>query len=375
MKKKLILFIPLGLFLIYSIWLGYLLLTFRTYPGPARALPQEVEGVYHVHSRFSDGRGAVDRIIRAGSRDGLDFIILTDHGNPNLQSLAAQGWKDGVLVLAGSELSVSRGHLVALGFRLPSRPFSQNTESAVHEIAALGGFTIIAHPYSKVRWSWGEYVEYSGLEIINGDSMLRSNLARALPYFPALLLKPEFVLLKLLSDPSSFLARWDERNAHIPLYGYFSLDAHIFYRQVFSLLHLHVLLQSPLSRDFEAARDQVFSALRKGRFYNAIDAAARAKGFVFVAKKANKIVPMGGSIQPDSPVTLEVDAPYSFRREIDLIRNGKRIASSRTETLSYETTEPGIYRVEVFLRERTPLDKSIPWIISNPIFLKKETRR
>jgi hypothetical protein len=373
-KKKAFLFIPLGILLIYFIWLGFLLLTFRTYQGPSQAFPLEAEGVYHIHSKLSDGWGTVDKIVRAGSGNRLDFLILTDHGNPNLQSLASQGWKEGVLILAGSELSVSRGHLVALDFRLPSQPFSQNTENAVHEITALGGFTIIAHPYSKVKWSWGEYVGYSGLEIINGDSMLRSNLSHALPYFPALLLKPEFVLLKMLSNPSSFLARWDERNARFPLYGYFGTDAHLFYRPAFTLLHLHLLLQKPLSRDFETAKNQVFSALRSGRFYNAIDAAARAKGFGFAAKKGNRTSPMGETVRLDSPVRLEVQAPYSFKLEIDLICNGKKITSSRAKTLSYETTMPGIYRVEVFLRERSPLDKGVPWIVSNPIFLKEETR-
>ncbi len=373
-KKKVILIIPLAIFLIYFIWLGFLLLTFRTYPGPSQESPLEAEGVYHIHSKLSDGWGTVDKIVRAGSRNRLDFLILTDHGNPNLQSLASQGWKEGVLILAGSELSVSRGHMVALDFRLPSQPFSQNTENAVHEITALGGFTIIAHPYSKVRWSWGEYVGYSGLEIINGDSMLRSNLSHAFPYFPALLLRPEFVLLKMLSNPAPFLARWDERNSLLRLYGYFSTDAHLFYRPVFSLLHLHLRLQKPLSRDFETAKNQVFSALRSGRFYNAIDAAARAKGFGFAAKKGNRTYPMGETVRLDSPVRLEVQAPYSFKLEIDLICNGKKITSSRAKTLSYETTMPGIYRVEVFLRERSPLDKGVPWIVSNPIFLKEETR-
>lgn len=372
LKKKVILWVPLALLLIYFSWLAYLLFSFKTYPGPKGPFPLEIEGVYHIHSKFSDGWGSVDTIAQAASRNSLDFVIVTDHGSPNFRSLAAQGWKGKTLILAGSELSVSRGHLVALDFPRPSQSFSQNTEDAVHEISELGGFTVIAHPYAKTKWSWGESVEYSGLEIINGDAMLRSNLPHALPYFPALLLKPRFVLLKMLSDPSPFLKRWDERNTHAPLYGYFSLDAHVFYRPTFSLLHLHLLLQQPLSSDFETAKNQVFAALRKGKFYNAVDAAAQAKGFRFTAKKGEKILSMGETLILDSPLVLEVKAPYSFRTEMRLLRDGKPVLSSPEKRLSYKAGLPGIYRVEVYLKENSPLDNKIPWIVSNPIFLRKE---
>jgi hypothetical protein len=202
--------------------------------------------------------------------------------------------------------------------------------------------------------------------------MLRSNLTHALPYFPALLLKPRFVLLKMLSDPSPFLKRWDERNTHIPLYGYFSVDAHLLYGPTFALLHLHLLLQHPLSPDFETARAQVFAALRKGNFYNAVDAAAQAKGFRFTVKKEKKILPMGETLVLSSPLVLEVKVPYSFRTETRLLRDGKTVLSSPEKRLSYEASLPGIFRVEVYLKENSPLDKKIPWIVSNPIFLRKE---
>ena len=122
------------LVLVYAGWLTLQVVTFKRYgvPAPAEsAAPSaetprvwEAEGVYHAHTRFSDGRRSADAVAAIGARAGLDFVILTDHGAPNEPSLAAQGRKSGILLLAGCEISSSRGHLAALGFGAPTRPFS-----------------------------------------------------------------------------------------------------------------------------------------------------------------------------------------------------------------------------------------------------------
>ena len=366
-------YILLALFLPYAIWLSYQLLGFKTYRlTSSKAKTREIVGVYHIHSVFSDGHKHPDKIAKIASSVSLDFIILTDHGNPNHKCLQSQGWKEGVLVLAGSELSVNRGHLVALAFNLPLSHFSHNAEEAAQQISALEGFSLIAHPYSKVSWSWGKSFCYQGLEIINGDSILRKNFFSSLPYLPAVLAKPKYVLLKMMDDPCQNLKKWDELNNNHSVYGYFSTDAHLLYRSLFSLLQLHLLLKNPLASDFQKAKNQVYDTLRKGKFYNAIDAAAEARGFRFLAKKGKKTILMGETSILDSPVTLRIIAPFPFAKEIHLLRNGKTILRSTKRRVSFKAAHPGTYRVEVYLREKTPLDENIPWIISNPIFLGED---
>jgi len=372
-RKKKILLSILALFLLYIIWLGFNILRFKTYKAPAsKSTPLEIEGVFHIHTAFSDGRKSLDEIAKLASQADLDFIILTDHGNPNFESYSSQGWKEGVLVLAGSELSVSRGHLAALDFEPPSRNFSMNAEDAYYEIKAGGGFTIISHPYSKTQWSWGEFIEYSGIEIINVDTALKKNIIASIPSLPALLIKPEYALLRMLDRPYRNLRKWDELNNLHPIYGYFSLDAHLLYRPGLNLLRLHILLQTPLSEDFDTSQHQVYEALRKGRFYNSVHAAAHAYGFRFTGEEGGKKTPMGSTTLLDSPVTLHIKAPFAFAKEIHLVHNGKKIFSSNEESVSYEAAHPGTYRVEVYLTERSPLGKNIPWIVSNPIFLRKD---
>lgn len=373
MKKKKFLFILLALIFIYALWLSFLLLRFITYKLPSTyTSPLEIEGVYHIHSTFSDGQKHPDIIASVASLSSLDFIILTDHGNPNFESISSQGWKEGVLVLAGSELSVNRGHLVALGFDLPDSNFSQTAEEAVYQIKALKGFSIIAHPFSKVQWSWGEFIDYSGIEIINADTMLRKDIHRSLPYLPALLIKPKYALLKMLVRPEKNLKRWDLLNSQHPIFGYFSSDAHRLYRPVFSLLRLHLMLKNPLSKDFETAKCQVYDALREGRFFNAIDAAAQAKGFRFWGEKGEKRIQMGKTIVADSPIKLHIETSSPFAKETLLIHNGKAVLRSLKNTISYEAALAGTYRVEVYLKEKSPLGKNIPWILSNPIFIMEK---
>jgi len=377
LKKKRIAAAVLFLFALYFIWLGSSLVRYREPRAKAPAKqsgPFEVEGVYHIHTTFSDGRRTPEEIAAIAARQALDFIVLADHGRPNLKSLANQGWKDKVLVLAGSELSVSRGHLVALDFDLPPLFFSQNADRASREVEALGGFSIIAHPFSKTRWSWGERAVYSGIEIIDADTMIKRNFLSSLPYLPALFIKPGLYLLKIIDRPDQTLRKWDELSRQRPLSGYFSADAHMLYTALLSCFRLHVLMPEPLSQDFETAKAQVFSALRQGTFYSAIDAARSARGFRFRAERRRARLPMGSKLiyDPRAPVTLRVRAPFPFKVETRVIHNGESLLSSEEKEVSLIAQEPGTYRIEMYLRGWSPLARDVPWIISNPIFLKED---
>lgn len=372
MKRRRILWAVPAVLGAYLLWIGFHLARFKPYRVEPAAGGQEIEGVYHVHSAFSDGRAGVESIAKAAARAGLQFIILTDHGNPNRPSLDSQGWKSGVLVLAGSELSVSRGHLVALDFRLPDRPFAQNAEDSMRSVRRLGGFTVIAHPFSKVRWNFGGPEDPAGIEIINGDTEVRRRVGKSLFWFPALLVSPRLALIKMLESPARNLAKWDELTSSRRVYGYFSADAHMLYGSLFNFLRLHLFLKQPLSSDFETARAQVFEALRSGKFYNAVDAAGQARGFRFWAAIRDRCIPMGRTLPPAESLTLEIRAPYNFLKEIRLMAGGRTLLSSSLSSVSYPVSSPGAYRVEVYLKGRTPLAEDIPWIVSNPIFVREE---
>jgi len=362
---------------LYVLWFGSILLRHRAGRGrPAEKKPStyEIQGVYHIHTTFSDGRQPLEKVVAAASRQHLDFIILTDHGNPNRASLAGQGWKENVLVLAGSELSVSRGHLVALDFRPPDGTFAQNAEEAAQEVAAAGGFTVIAHPFSKTRWSWGGFTGYAGIEIADSDSMVKKNFLPAIPYLPALLFSPRVFLLKTLKRPSQCLRKWDEMGEKQVVYGYFSADAHLAYETLFSCFRLHVLLEEPLAGEFEQARAQVFKSLRRGAFYCAVDSARPAGGFTFWAESRGSRFPMGSAVPPapSFPVQLRAEAAFPFAVQTRLLRDGEVVLRSEGSAISFPSDRPGVYRIEIYLRGGSPLARDFPWVISNPIFIRED---
>lgn len=380
-RRRLVRRVVLALAAAYALWLAFVTLSYRVYRSGTESLvgpPFEVEGVFHIHTRHSDGRGRVEGIVRIARREGLDFLILTDHGNPNRASVAEQGWRDGLLLLAGSELNVNRGHLVGLGFSPPERDFSRVAEEAVAELNARGGFAIIAHPYSKTRWTWGEPAGYAGIEVINADNELKRNLPRLIPYAPALLLRPTLALLRVIDYPEANLRKWDEMTAAARVGGYYSTDAHVFYGALIRAVHLHVLLDAPLPQpgtDFAAAAAVLYGALREGRFYNAIDAAAEADGFRFEVRAADGgSRPMGAEVVLDPAVApvLAVTVPFGFATETHLVRGGQIVDRTTEASLLYKAAEPGAYRVEVYLRERSPLSPRVPWILSNPVYVRKK---
>jgi hypothetical protein len=378
-RGKRLLTILIALVALYVVWLGINVVRFRPPSASVAATarvegpPYEVTGVYHIHTRFSDGHATPEEVAAVAARRSLDFVILTDHGSPNLRSLESQGRKNGVFVLAGSELSVSRGHLVALDFVPPARPFSQNADQAIWEIAAGGGFSVVAHPFSRTPWTWGGEAVASGIEVINCDAAVKLNYMRFLPYVPAFLVKPELVMLKSLSRPVETLRKWDSLAERQTVYGYFAADAHMFYSAVFGCFRLHVLLREPLATWFEEARSQVFGALRRGEFYNAVDGAAAAGGFRYWAEAGGVTRPMGSTIMWDgaSPVKLNIRTAFPFAVETRLIRDGEMLGRAGGAEFYYAPDRAGVYRVEVYLRTSSPLAADCPWIVSNPIFIRR----
>ena len=373
-KMKKILWTILAILLIYTVWLGIGILSYRQFDStPIQDSKHEIQGVYHIHTTLSDGSKTPEEIAKIASATDLEFIIYTDHGNPNFESLSEEGWKEDILVLSGSELSTNRGHLVLLNFDLPENTFTSDADGAAYQVKSLNGFSIIAHPYSKTIWTWGESFNFSGIEIINADSMLKDQIWRWIPYTPALFLKPDYFLLKILSVPQKNLNKWDSLNQDFQISGYFSADAHLLYRPLFSFLRLHLLLDRPLSDRFEEAKQQIFSTLKRGQFYCAIDAAAKAEGFRYWLTAGENKIFMGESGDLENSPKLHVQLPLFISKETHLLFNGQSILQSSNDTIEFLVEKPGTYRVEVYLKEKTPLNKRIPWIISNPIYLKEKT--
>ena len=72
---------------------------------------------------------------------------------------------------------------------------------------------------------------------------------------------------------------------------------------------------------------------------------------------------MGDSVKFNDNMNLFVSLP-SEKKEIRVIRNGKKIKNIEQKKIEFKIKEPGIYRVEVY-------HNKLPWIYSNHIRIEE----
>jgi hypothetical protein len=325
-----------------------------------------VPGVVHIHTTLSDGAGSPADVVRAARATGTKFVVITDHNNVDSKSF--EGYHDGVLVIAGSELSTTSGHVLGLGLEDPRYRFSRDPRDALEDIHDLGGFAAAAHPTSPradLRFTGWDLPGPWGVEVVNGDSEWRSAGWRML-LMPALyVLNQRYALLQLLNSPEPMLARWDRLLADRDVTGLAGTDAHgafLSYASVFGLIRNYAVLSAPLTGHFDEDRRAILDALQHGRAYIGVDALANAGDFSFVAEAPGRRATMGDTV-PASKVRLKASGRMPVGARLQLVRDGQFIVDAQG-ALDYDVSAAGVYRIEVHID-----GARIPWILSNPIYV------
>ena len=342
-----------------------------------------VPGVVHVHTTFSDGGGTPDEVIQAAKAAGARYVVITDHNNADAKPF--EGYRDGVLVIVGSELSTTAGHLLGLGIAEPTYRFSGDARDGLEDIRDLGGFAVAAHPSSPrddLRFTGFDLPGSWGFELVNGDSEWRKAGPRILLTAALYGLNHRYALLRMLNPAGATLARWDALLAERDVVGLAGADAHSrlpltkqrslrfpSYASLFGLLRNHVLLKAPLTGRFDDDREAVLEALRRGRAYVGLDALAPAEGFSFVAEADGLRATMGETVVPVAGLRLKAGGRLPEGARLVLLRNGKSLLEA-AKALEVEVPGPGVYRVEVYAP-----GASVPWILSNPIYVFDEATR
>ncbi len=357
------------------------------------------KGVYHMHSVYSDGKGTLDEITAAARPLGIDFTILTDHGNPNRKASSATSFSNEVLLIGGSEFSLHCGHLAVVGAGVPRYRFPPEPQEAIDEVNARGGACYISHPFDdKIPWTRWDSKGFSGLEILSCYSSARKISLLKLMAFPLrYLLNSNYALTGTLRYPTENVNRWDRLNVSEPhrrYFGIYALDAHAqlpisdsirlnfpTYASMFDILTVYVRLapgngvavQKQWNLDAHKSAAAVISALRSGCFFNVVEAIAPANGFdAFVNLPSGKRIHMGGASSVSQGL-LDLLLPFDFETEVQVLKNGKqyhRVTSNRTRELEVPLDGAGCYRVEVFVPGN--FFDSLPWIMTNPFFLGQE---
>ena len=346
----------------------------------------EYVGNLHIHSRYSDGAGSVREIARSAKASGLDFIILNDHSYmSDSLHLEDEGNYDGLMVLMGLEIGRRYHHYLAFDLPEMVRDGGLSPQGIIDLVNRKGGFGFMAHPFEKgmpfrdnsIAYTWNDLsvTKYTGICIWNFSSLWKEQVTGPLTGLFFLLFKT-----RMLKCPSKkTLSFWDRECRQRKVTAIGGSDAHgslfkwgilrftpLSYDYTLSSITVHILLKENLSAKFNAARGQIYGALKQGRLFIANERVAPAAGFRFSYISKNGSALTMGQEATFKRGILFIETPD--KGEIRLLKDGAVLKKWIGTGGSYEVEESGVYRVEVY--RRLLFFGPRPWIFSNPIYLR-----
>ena len=352
---------------------------------------QELVVSLHMHTTYSDGTGSHKDISDAALKAGLDAIIVTDH---NVLVSGPEGYyKEGrrrVLLLIGEEIHdqarlPQKSHLLVFNARRELASLAPNPQNLVDNVRREGGLSFIAHlydpecpPIKEVDISWVDWQVqgYTGIELWNSLSELKVH-GKSILHILFYIFFPAFLNHQ---PPREHLDKWNELlNSGKKVVAIGGADAHALHvsagplhRTVFPYefhfrgITTHLLTPSALTGELETDKKMIYSAFEAGHCFTAYDLPASTRGFNFTAQGRESNAIMGDEVSPVGGVTFNIKLPQVA--ECRLLKDGKVIQTwTNRESCTHITTEPGVYRVEVYRRY---LGIQRGWIFSNPIYVR-----
>lgn len=369
-------------------------------PNPGNKVDDftEYKGIVHAHTNLGGhSTGSFDELIAAANANDLDFVLTTEHWSDSYDTSALTlngfyGETRKTLFIGGNEIDTANsdrflmipGSSEAAGLRrLP-------TSTVLDKLHAENRLAIVTYPEKLNSWN----ANFDGIEVFS----LHTNAKKMNPFtalfdaiwsFPKY---PELMLASYLRRPDENLRKFDEIAVQRNISLIAGTDAHSNigfhllgddaghkivnlkiddYGTIFRLARQHVLVES----EKMFTRETLMEALKAGRSFIGLDVIADSSGFNFRGSRCGVTgAPMGSNLEPcddgdASRAHLLIETPYESR--IILYRNGEPFGSEsgRTRFESW-ASHSGVYRVEVYLDQLGPPFDKMPWIISNPIYVR-----
>ena len=379
----------------------------------------DVRANLHVHSAFShDSRGKIDEIVTAATAAGTQVLLFTEHPADHYDVFrdGHQGLRDNVLLIPGAE---TNGMLVYP--RQSIKEFLKTTPQELSEIVrGRDGLTFLSHLEERMDW---ELRGLTGVEIYNthadakDEKRLLSSVKNPLWLIQAADLYqryPQEAFSSLQDYPKDYLKRWDQLCRIAPHTGVSANDAHqniglsvimadegkvrvedplgelllMLDAAVFNSIKpipkdakvgdsLFQLRLDPYENSLhhvgthllvtELSQPAVWQALNNGRAFVAFDWMVDSTGFDFAAESEGVRYEMGSQLKFTKGIKLTGQSPVPAQWK--LIRNGEVTHLADWTKLNTAVSEPGIYRVEVWLK----IDgEDRIWIMSNPIYVTED---
>lgn len=338
-------------------------------PPPLRSGPGWYRGDLHMHSAHSDGSCLsqsgvrvpcpVFRTVEAAAAAGLDFIALSDHNTVSQMNdlRELQPYFDKLLLIPATEITTFHGHIQAIGldrfidFRLGT-PAAPNPTILADAAAHASAILSINHPDSPsgevcMGCGWtaagADYDRVQAVEAVNGNTT--DGPLSGIPFWYARL------------NEGHHLTGIGGSDSHDPD----APDGKPPIGHPTTVVHAANLSQAA-----------ILDGIRAGDVF--IDTQGRRDRLLEVeAHSASAQAPMGGTIDLQGPLALDIHVAGADGATIELVHRGKPLAQmSRPVTgpdfrgqmvLSPEQS-CGWVAVTVRDAQRTPL------LVGNPVFVR-----
>ncbi|NQS92430.1 MAG: PHP domain-containing protein [Chloroflexi bacterium] len=346
----------------------------------------------HMHTRHSDGTGTHQDIAEAALKAGLQAVIVTDHNKLILdqEGYYARG-KDSVLLLIGEEIHdqttpEGNNHLLVFGITQELADQASDTQKLINTINKSDGLSFLAHPidpaapkFNQGDYSWDkwEVTGYTGIELWNGFSEFKTRLL-SIPEAIWYAYNPKRIARGPIPET---LGIWDRlttggkkvvavggSDAHAMAANLGPLKRTLFpYLFHFKSVNTHLILPTELTGDLTQDRGLIYEALKKGHVFIGYDLPYPSNGFRFKGTGSESNPLMGDEASLGDGITLKITLP--IQAECILIKDGQPVKKwQKRDLYTYAVTEPGVYRVEVYLQYK---GRRRGWIFSNPIYIRE----
>ena len=349
---------------------------------------KDYKGIVHVHTAIGGhSTGTFDELIDAAGKNNLDFVVMTEH-TAALYDTSALTLQDNInktLFVNGQEVETATDRFLLLpGSSDAGKANKIATPDFLSQIHSQNKLAFITYPEKHKTWD----ANFDGIEIFS----LHTNSKKMNPFFVlfdalwSYHAYPELVLAKYFQRPNENLGEYDEITKERKSTLFAGADAHsnigfhLFgddagnkiinlkidrYETIFRAMRNHVLLDSGKALTTE----NLLQALKNGHCFVGVDSLSDTNGFSFSAETASERKTMGDEIALTENLNLKASAPQVARFAV--FKNGEKIyEQADTAQINFSVKEKGTYRAEVYLDALgAPFDQ-MPWIISNPIYVK-----
>ena len=350
---------------------------------------KEYKGIIHAHTNIGGhSSGTFDELIAAANANDLDFVLMSEHISDTIDTaaLTLNGVYGKTLFVGGNELDTSDGDrfLLIPGGGEAARARKSGTEAFLEKAKAENKLALITYPERFKSWDSA----FNGIEVFSLHTAAKqmnplAAIGDLIWTYPA---HPELMLAQAWTRPDANLAKFDEIAAQRQISLFAGTDAHsnigfhLFgdsagnkplgvkldpYETMFRMARLHVLIEK--DKPFE--RETLIEAIRAGRYFVGFDAIGNSSGFSFTAM-SNDFMHSEFSMGEVAPSISQIKVISPLSARIVIFKDGRVFKEQIGSSVAMDQLNDGAYRIEVYREDLgRPFDK-MPWIISNPIYVR-----